>query len=237
MVEQRARWLWYERTWFVIAALIVFWPIGLALMWAQHKFSPAVRLALSVAAPALSAAVLAGIILLPRHATPTVAPPAPVADITTGTLPASSTVTTGSSAASSTTSTKTPTSGKKTTGTGKKTSGGTGSTPRPTPTPPAPPAPKPTGAVVFTVTGTYSGTHVTYSLSASGISGASEYDWFVTANGDSHNPSDGQSVSFSYEGQPPTSVRLEVLATDGHSIRQSFAAVTASKGKLTATGY
>ncbi len=215
MVEQRARWLWYERTWFVIAALIVFWPIGLALMWAQHKFSPSVRLALSVAAPALSAAALAAVILLPRHTTPAVTPPSPVANVTTSTLPASSTVTTGSSAASSTTSTKTPTSGKKTVGTGKNT----------------------TGAVVFTLTGTYSGTRVAYSLSASGISGASEYDWFVTANGDSHNPSDGQSVSFSYEGQPPTSVRLEVLASDGHSIRQSFAAVTASKGKLTATGY
>jgi hypothetical protein len=217
MVEQRARWLWYERTWFVIAALIVFWPIGLALMWAQHKFSPSVRLALSVAAPALSAAALAAVILLPRHTTPAVTPPSP--------------------AASSTTSTKTPASGRKTTGTSKKTSGGTGSTPRPTPTPPAPPAPRPTGSVVFTLTGTYSGTRVAYGLSASGISGASEYDWFVTANGDSHNPSDGQSVSFSYEGQPPTSVRLEVLATDGHSIRQSFAAVMANKGKLTATGY
>ena len=61
MEEQRARWLWYERTWLVIVALVVFWPIGLALMWVQGKFSPATRVAVSIAAPVLSAALLAGI--------------------------------------------------------------------------------------------------------------------------------------------------------------------------------
>jgi len=244
MEEQRARWLWYERTWFVIAALVVFWPIGLALMWVQKKFTPVVRVAVSVAAPALSALVIAGIVLLPRAGAPVDNRPAPVAETTASTSPTGSTSTTGSLAASSTTTTKTPASGKtkgktKRTTRSKRRTTTTGATtpPQTNPQPVPVPVPHPSGNAVFTLVGNYTATHVHYSLSAAGVSGAAAYVWYVSAGGSSHTLV-GQTVSYSYDyGMPPDSVTLTALRSDGSSIRSWQADVTASKSSLSAAAY
>lgn len=40
--------LWYASTWFIILMLIVFWPVGLYLMWKYKKFSLVARIILTV---------------------------------------------------------------------------------------------------------------------------------------------------------------------------------------------
>ena len=238
MPETQGRWLWYERTWFVIVALVVFWPIGLALMWAQRKFSPAMRAGLSIAIPALSAMALAGILLLPRGASPAKPAPAVVGETSAAVAATGSAPTTGSQAASSTTST-TATSSKQG---GTKKSGGTTTPGRTTAPPantqPAPPA-NPTGSARFTMTGavrtTSAGTsRVSIALRAASAKGATKYVWWVTTV-DSSTSYSGQSVSLSYYGLPPS--RIQLVAYYAKGAPTSWEAdVVSNGGQLSATG-
>ena len=38
----------YQKTWFIIACLIVFFPVGIFLMWKYHKFSKVIRVIVSI---------------------------------------------------------------------------------------------------------------------------------------------------------------------------------------------
>jgi hypothetical protein len=241
MTETHARWLWYERPWFVIAALVVFWPIGLALMWVQHKFSPTVRAAVSVGAPVLSAAVLAAALLLSAHAAPA-KPVSPVAE-TTMSVSATGTAATSSVAPSSTTATgsakvavkpgvKKPAS--------KTTPGKTSPTPV-KPPPVAPVTPAPTGGARFTLSGTVrassTGTsRVSIVLRAASVKGATKYQWWITTVSSSFSYT-GQSVTTAYYGLPPTNVLLVVYGAKGTPESASAdVAPPTSDGKVSATG-
>jgi len=65
-------------------------------MWAQRKFSLAMRAGLSIAIPALSAVALAGILLLPRGASPAKLAPAVVGETSAAVAATGSAPTTGS---------------------------------------------------------------------------------------------------------------------------------------------
>lgn len=208
MPETGARWLWYEKPGFVIAALIVFWPLGLILMWTQGKFTREARVGLSVALPVFS--VIVAMAALQGSGTPSVQPatgPA-AAETTSATVPATSTASNVSSAGVSTTS----------------------ATPSPKPSPAPAPAPAQPGAAQtrFTLKGTYkpSGA-VTFTLRATQITGIVKYEWWVTAL-DRTTRYTGLSVSDSYIGHPPDRVML--VATD--SARMSYI----SDAKVTITG-
>lgn len=218
MPETGARWLWYEKPGFVIAALIVFWPLGLILMWTQEKFTRGARVGLSVALPVIS--IIVAVAALPGSGAPSVQPatgPA-AAETTSATVPATSTASNVSSAGVSTT--RSP-------GVGSK---GASATPSPKPSPAPAPAPAQPGAAQtrFTLKGTYkpSGA-VTFTLRATQITGIVKYEWWVTAL-DRTTRYTGLSVSDSYIGHPPDSVML--VATD--SARMSYI----STAKVTITG-
>lgn len=38
----------YQKTWFIIASLILFWPVGVVLLWVQKKFSLNIRVVVSI---------------------------------------------------------------------------------------------------------------------------------------------------------------------------------------------
>ncbi len=238
MTEMHARWLWYERPWFVIAALVVFWPIGLALMWVQHKFSPGVRAAVSVGAPVLSAAVLAAALLLSAHVAPA-QPTDPVAETTTS-VSATGTTATSSVAPSSTAATGSAKVAAKP-GVKKPTSTTTPGKTSPTPVKPQPVTPAPTGGARFTMSGTVrsssTGTsRVSIALRAASVKGATKYQWWITTVSSSFSYT-GQSVTTAYYGLPPTNVLLVVYGAKGTPESSSAdVAPPTSDGKVSATG-
>ena len=202
MPETDARWLWYERPGFVIGALIVFWPLGLVLMWTQEKFTRRTRVGLSAALPIIS--VLVAMAAWPRPATTPPAQPAAASTTAETTSAAALATGTATSASSSPSATRTAGAGTK------------GATPpsasKPAPAPAPGPAEPGTPQSRFTLSGSYKASGaVKFTLQAAQSRGITKYEWWVTAL-DRTTRYVGESVSDSYVGHPPESVML--IATD-----------------------
>jgi hypothetical protein len=228
MPETNERWLWYERTGFVIAALVIFWPIGAALMWSQKKFTQQART--WITAIAAVATLLLVLAILP--------PPSGMVGEPTSKGEASQTP------APSVFSTGTATSTVATTGTVSVPSTGAPTTPPSTPAPPANPGnvtppsnynpPAGPAQARFTMVGTYttneSGQVIDFTLTATPASGIVSWEWWVTASGSTSSYS-GSTVHDSYTGLAPTSVKLIAYDSSGKSYT-SQAGVDVNNGKL-----
>jgi len=241
MSDSDKRWLWYEKPGFVIGAIVVFWPVGLTLMWMQKKFSPKARIAASIAAPVLTALVVASLL----SGSPASDSRLVGAD-TSGdsVVPSASVLTTSSTTSGTVGATGTPSATGTPGAKGAKTGGSTAAAPKPTP-PPAP-APGPTPPPVdpnlktrFTMEGTYrstsSGMKVEFTLKATPRDGIVTYEWWVYSGGATASY-EGLEVSGSHYGLAPTSVRLVMYDSKGKTYT-SAASVYVSGEKLTANGY
>jgi hypothetical protein len=248
MSDTSDRWVWYERPGFVIAALVVFWPVGLWLMWDQKKFSQETRVGVSIAAVMATALIVAGIVVPPSvgvRPTPGStanggSPFAGASQVTSATSP--STSATGSATATpSVGSSGTPAGGKAPAKSpGSSPSAGSVSPPKSTPAVPgAPETPDPSGPERFTMTGTArsqtSGTmYVAFSLKAAAVADAVKYEWWIYSPSGT-NSYQGQTVTGGYYGLTPTGVLLVVRDGAG-SVKSYTAEIVDSGGNLSATG-
>lgn len=228
MPDPNARWLWYEKPAFVIAAIVIFWPVGVALMWSQRKFSYRTRRTVTavaalvtvvavfavlpplkgtIGAPATSATMTAQPVFGTGGGVPV--PPMPVAT-QTASLP-TSTSPTGEATSTSPT-----------------TPGGSAAPPAGY-TPVSGPA-----QAHFTMEGTYTqtevGSTVAFTLTAEPAADIVSWDWWVTASG-STSQYTGSMVQDSYSGMPPTSVKLITTDSSGRSY-QSQAGVVTTDGRV-----
>jgi hypothetical protein len=238
MSDTDKRWLWYEKPGFVIGAIAVLWPVGLTLMWIQKKFSLKARIAISVAAPVLTAILAASLLTgspgngdgLEGTGTTddSVVPSASVltTSTTTGTVSA-----TGSPSATTSPSAQ-----------GPATSGSDTSAPKPAQNPapnPTPPPVDPNRKTRFTLEGTYrsasTGMKADFTLKATPRDGIVTYEWWVYSGGATASY-DGIEISGSHTGLPPTSVRLVMYDAQGKTYT-SAASVYVSGDRLTANGY
>jgi hypothetical protein len=235
MSDSDKRWLWYEKPGFVIGAIIVFWPVGLTLMWIQKKFSPKARIAVSIAAPVLTALVVASLF----GGSPASNSGSVEAD-TAGesVIPSASVLTTSSTTSGTVGATGTPSA----TGTPAAKGATTTAAPKPTPAPApgaTPPPVDPNRKTRFTLEGTYkqtsSGMKAEFTLRATPRDGIVTYEWWVYSGGATASY-DGLEVSDSHYGLPPTSVRLVMYDSKGKTYT-SAASVYVDKEKLTANGY
>ena len=239
MSDSDKRWLWYEKPGFVIGAIIVFWPVGLTLMWIQRKFSPKARIALSIAAPVLTAIVVASLL----GGSPASDDRSVEADISTDSvIPSASVLTTSTTASGTVGATGSPSATRTPAGKGTKTTGTTTTTPKPAPAPatdPTPPPVDPNAKTRFTLVGTYkstsSGMQAEFTLKATPKDGIVTYEWWVYSGGSTASY-EGLEVSDSHYGLPPTSVRLVMYDSKGKTY-VSAASVYVSGDKLTANGY
>lgn len=235
MSDPDKRWLWYEKPGFVIGAIVVFWPVGLTLMWIQKKFSPKARIAVSIAAPVLTALVVASLL----SGSPASDGRSVEAD-TSGdsVVPSASVLTTSSTTSGTVGATGTPSA----TGTPGAKGATTTAAPKPTP-PPAPgatpPPVNPNRQTRFTMEGTYkstsSGMKAEFTLKATPKDGIVTYEWWVYSGGATASYV-GLEVSDSHYGLAPTSVRLVMYDSKGKTYT-SAASVYVSGEKLTANGY
>ena len=66
MLDTNEHLAWYQRSGFVVAALIIIWPIGAALMWRQRKFTYPTRVRVTTLAAVLTLLVVMAV-LPPLH--------------------------------------------------------------------------------------------------------------------------------------------------------------------------
>jgi len=217
-----ARQLWYGRPGVVLAALIVFWPLGLLLVWTQKKYTLAGRAGLSVALPLISVLIVmvatAGIGSPPSLKDPvaTAFETAPPAVVTTE-VPSSNT-----SAAAVTSPAIATTADSPIADTDPAASAKAAPTSAPEKTPDAAlepptasdPAPDPTPAQAgapqsrFTLNGSITPAGAcAFTLKAGKTSGITKYEWWVTAI-DVTTRYTGPSVTEAYVGHFPQSVLL-----------------------------
>ena len=61
--------VWYHRTWSIILAIIIFWPLGIFLMWKYKKWPKKFKVALTVAYAILTIVLVVAIINAPPYLT------------------------------------------------------------------------------------------------------------------------------------------------------------------------
>jgi len=226
---------WYESTVFLVVALIVCWPVGLALIWVQRAFMQPARIAVSVAAPVLTALAITGIVLIAAQPAATLEPkPAStVSVITTPSAPTTPSVASSSTVTTSTASTSTPKADDSGITKNPGSQGGGASGPKPAP---AKPGAKTESTARFTVEGeiavSTAGQQITVTMKAVQTSGIRTYQWWIQASGNTANvQSSSPSYTYTYYGMPPTSVSLTATDNNG-KLHSASAGVTVKNGYI-----
>lgn len=225
MPETHARQVWYGRPGVVLAALIIFWPLGLFLTWTQKKYTLSDRVGLSVALPLVTLLIVmaasAGIgnpesfesqladafevVSLTRPTPETPDSDTPATAITSAAIAATATGPGADNRPGASANTA-PGSAPKTP---------PKATPGPTPGPTPTPAQTDTPRSRFTMNGSYTDAGTCeFTLKAGQTSGIATYEWWVTAI-DVTTRYTGRSVTEAYVGHFPQSVLLVTTDTAG----------------------